>query len=67
MDGVVIAYLVSLAVFVPASGWLGDHFGGKRVLLGAIVVFTLGSVLCGLAQDMTKLIVFHVMQAPAAA
>ena len=62
VDGVVIAYLVSLAVFIPASGWLGDHFGGKRVLLGAIVVFTLGSVLCGLAQDMTQLIVFRVVQ-----
>jgi EmrB/QacA subfamily drug resistance transporter len=62
VDGVVIAYLVSLAVFIPASGWLGDHFGGKRVLLGAIIVFTLGSVLCGLAQNMTQLIVFRVVQ-----
>ena len=40
VDGIVIAYLVSLAVFIPASGWLGDRFGGKRVLLVAIVVFT---------------------------
>src|SRR5580704_16846474 len=32
VDGIVIAYLVSLAVFIPASGWLGDRFGGKRVL-----------------------------------
>ena len=53
VDGVVIAYLVSLAVFIPASGWLGDRFGGKRVLLTAIVVFTVGSALCGLAQNMT--------------
>ena len=62
VDGVVIAYLVSLAVFIPASGWLGDHFGGKRVLLGAIIVFTLGSVLCGVAQNMTQLVVFRVVQ-----
>ena len=40
VDGIVIAYLVSLAVFIPASGWLGDRFGGKRVLMTAIVVFT---------------------------
>ncbi len=62
VDGIVIAYLVSLAVFIPASGWLGDHFGGKRVLLVAIMVFTLGSVLCGLAQSMTQLVVFRVIQ-----
>ena len=62
VDGVVIAYLVSLAVFIPASGWLGDRFGGKRVLLVAIVVFTLGSALCGLAQNMTELVLFRVVQ-----
>jgi EmrB/QacA subfamily drug resistance transporter len=62
VDGVVIAYLVSLAVFIPASGWLGDRFGGKQVLLAAIVVFTVGSVLCGLAQNMTELVVFRVVQ-----
>ncbi len=62
VDGVVIAYLVSLAVFIPASGWLGDRFGGKRVLLTAIVVFTVGSALCGLAQNMTELVLFRVIQ-----
>jgi EmrB/QacA subfamily drug resistance transporter len=62
VDGVVIAYLVSLAVFIPASGWLGDRFGGKRVLLAAITVFTVGSALCGLAQDMTQLVVFRIIQ-----
>ncbi len=62
VDGIVIAYLVSLAVFIPASGWLGDRFGGKRVLLVAIFVFTLGSVFCGVAQDMTQLVVARVFQ-----
>jgi EmrB/QacA subfamily drug resistance transporter len=62
VDGIVIAYLVSLAVFIPASGWLGDRFGGKRVLISAIVVFTVGSVLCGLAQNMSELIFFRVIQ-----
>jgi EmrB/QacA subfamily drug resistance transporter len=62
VDGVVIAYLVSLAVFIPASGWLGDRFGGKRVLLTAIAIFTVGSVLCGFAQDMTQLVMFRVLQ-----
>jgi MFS family permease len=62
VDGIVIAYLVSLAVFIPASGWLGDRFGGKRVLIAAIVVFTAGSVLCGLAQNMSELVLFRVIQ-----
>ena len=62
VDGIVIAYLVSLAVFIPASGWLGDRFGGKRVLLSAIVVFTIGSVLCGLAQNLSELVLFRVIQ-----
>jgi EmrB/QacA subfamily drug resistance transporter len=62
VDGIVIAYLVSLAVFIPASGWLGDRFGGKRVLMSAIVVFTVGSVLCGVAQNLTELVVFRIIQ-----
>jgi EmrB/QacA subfamily drug resistance transporter len=62
VDAVVIAYLVSLAVFIPASGWLGDRFGGKRVLLVAIAVFTIGSVLCGLAQSMTELVLCRILQ-----
>jgi EmrB/QacA subfamily drug resistance transporter len=62
VDGIVIAYLVSLAVFIPASGWLGDRFGGKRVLLTAITVFAVGSVLCGVAQNMTELVVFRIVQ-----
>src|ERR1700729_3853528 len=62
VDGVVIAYLVSLAVFIPASGWLGDRFGGRRVLLSAIVVFTGASVLCGLASSLGELVVFRILQ-----
>jgi EmrB/QacA subfamily drug resistance transporter len=62
VDGIVIAYLVSLAVFIPASGWLGDRFGGKQVLMAAIIVFTVGSVLCGLAQNITELVLFRVIQ-----
>src|SRR5689334_4953528 len=40
IDAVVVGFLVSLAVFIPASGWLGDKFGMKRVLLTAIAIFT---------------------------
>src|SRR5580693_8205752 len=62
VDTVSIYFLVSLAVFIPASGWLGDRFGGRRVLLCAIVVFTAGSALCGVASSLTELDVFRIMQ-----
>ena len=62
VDSIAIGFLVSLAVFIPASGWLGDRFGGKRVLLTAIVVFTIASALCGLATSLGELVVFRVLQ-----
>jgi EmrB/QacA subfamily drug resistance transporter len=62
VDSVSIAYLVSLAVFVPASGWLGDRFGGKRTLLTAIAVFTIASELCGIASSLNELVLFRVVQ-----
>ena len=43
---VATGYLLSLAMWIPASGWIGDRFGVKRVLLAAIAVFTLGSASC---------------------
>lgn len=58
----VIAFLVSLAVFIPASSWLGDRLGARRVLLGAIVVFTIASALCGVAANLGELVVFRVLQ-----
>ena len=62
VDSISISFLVSLAVFIPASGWLGDKFGGKRVLLSAIVVFTTASALCGLATSLAELDLFRVLQ-----
>jgi EmrB/QacA subfamily drug resistance transporter len=62
VDSISISFLVSLAVFIPASGWLGDRFGGKRVLLTAIVIFTVASALCGLASSLGELVAFRVLQ-----
>jgi EmrB/QacA subfamily drug resistance transporter len=62
VDAVIIAYLVSLSVCIPASGWLGDRFGARRVLLLAIVVFTVASTLCGLAGSLGELVVYRVLQ-----
>ena len=62
LDSVAVGYLVSLAVFIPAAGWLGDRFGSKRVLLFAIAVFTGASVLCGLADSLSQLVFCRVLQ-----
>jgi EmrB/QacA subfamily drug resistance transporter len=62
VDTVAIGYLVSLAVFIPVSGWLGDRFGGRRILLLSIVIFTVASALCGAAQSLGQLVAFRVLQ-----
>jgi EmrB/QacA subfamily drug resistance transporter len=55
-------YLLSLAVFIPASGWLADRFGGRDVFAAAIAVFTLSSLLCGVAQNLPEMIAARVLQ-----
>src|SRR5581483_3423495 len=62
IDAVVVGFLVSLAVFIPASGWLGDRFGMKRVLLTALAIFTGASALCGISQSLTQLVIFRALQ-----
>ncbi len=58
----IACYLLSLAVFVPVSGWMADRFGAKKVFTWAIVVFTLSSVLCGLAQSFWSLVLMRTIQ-----
>ena len=53
---------MSLAVFIPASGWVADRYGARNVFRIAIVVFTLGSVLCGLSQSLAFLVCARVLQ-----
>ena len=62
IDAIVVGYLVSLAVVIPASGWLGDRFGTKRVFLSALALFSLASALCGLAGNLTILVLFRILQ-----
>jgi EmrB/QacA subfamily drug resistance transporter len=62
VSGVVTAYLVTLAVAMPVSGWVGDRFGARSVLLGAIGLFTAASALCGLATSLPELVVFRAVQ-----
>src|SRR5580692_13005549 len=62
VDSVVIAFLVSTGVFLTTSGWLGDRFGGRKVLLFSVVLFTASSAQCGLATSLGELVVFRVVQ-----
>ena len=61
-DGVIVGYLVSLAVWIPASGWVGDRYGTKRTFLTAVALFTIASALCGLSQSLLELVLFRVLQ-----
>src|SRR3954465_827788 len=62
LSWVVTAYLLAITVVTPLYGKLGDLFGRKVVLQGALLLFLAGSALCGLAQGMTELIAFRFIQ-----
>ena len=56
------AYLLSLAVFIPISAWTADRLGARTVFQSAMVVFTLGSVGCGLSGSIWTLVLFRMVQ-----
>lgn len=56
------SYLLALAVFIPLSGWVADRHGARRVFRGAILVFTLGSVLCGLSTSLPGVVAARIVQ-----
>lgn len=56
------SYLLSLAVFIPLSGWLADRFGTKKVFIMAISIFTVGSLVCGLAINLETLVLSRIIQ-----
>ena len=62
MNVALTSYLLSLAVFIPASGWVADRFGGRNVFRVAIAVFTLGSILCGRAESLSFLVFARIIQ-----
>ena len=62
MNLAVTSYILSLAVFIPVSSWFADRFGARRVFVGALAVFTLGSTLCGLASGLPTLVATRVLQ-----
>jgi EmrB/QacA subfamily drug resistance transporter len=62
MKSVLSSYTLSLAVFIPISGWMADRFGTRRVFAAAIGLFTFGSLLCGISTDIHELVACRIIQ-----
>src|ERR1700676_3523688 len=62
MKSVLASYTLSLAIFIPISGWMADRFGTRRVFASAIGLFTLGSCLCGLSGNIHLLVASRILQ-----
>jgi EmrB/QacA subfamily drug resistance transporter len=62
MKAVLASYTLSLAVFIPISGWMANRFGTRRVFASAIGIFTFGSVLCGISRNIHWLVAFRILQ-----
>jgi EmrB/QacA subfamily drug resistance transporter len=62
MKAVLASYTLSLAVFIPISGWMADRFGTRRVFATAIGIFTLGSFLCGISRNIHLLVACRILQ-----
>lgn len=62
MQNAIISYVLTLAVFMPASGFLADRFGTRRVFIFSLVLFSLGSLFCALSQNLTHLVISRVIQ-----
>ncbi|HEX7528170.1 MAG TPA: MFS transporter, partial [Thermoanaerobaculia bacterium] len=62
MKAVLSSYTLSLAVFIPVSGWMADRFGTRHVFASAIGLFTLGSLLCGISTNIHVLVACRILQ-----
>ena len=62
LKAVVASYILSLAVFIPVSGWMADRFGTRRVFFTAIAIFTVASVLCGLSLNAPMMVAARLLQ-----
>ncbi|WP_337085302.1 MFS transporter [Elizabethkingia anophelis] len=62
MQNVIISYVLTLAVFMPVSGFLADKFGTKKVFISSLILFSIGSLFCALSQNLTQLVLSRVIQ-----
>lgn len=62
MQSVVIAYMLTVAILIPASGWIADRFGTRHIFFGAILLFSLGSLCCALSTNLSQLVMARILQ-----
>lgn len=62
MQNAIISYVLTLALFMPVSGFLADKFGTKNVFITSLFIFSLGSLCCSLSQNLTQLVISRVIQ-----
>ena len=62
MQNAIISYVLTLALFMPVSGFLADKFGTRKIFITSLVIFVLGSIFCALSQDLTQLVISRIIQ-----
>lgn len=62
MQNAIISYVLTLALFMPVSGFLADKYGTKKVFISAMLIFIAGSIFCSLSQNLTQLVIARVVQ-----
>ncbi|WP_374443304.1 MFS transporter [Epilithonimonas sp.] len=62
MQNAIVSYVLTLALFMPVSGFLADKFGTKKIFIASLILFSLGSLFCSLSQNLTQLVISRVIQ-----
>ena len=62
MQNAIISYVLTLALFMPVSGFLADKFGTRKVFITSLIIFSLGSILCAASQNLNHLVISRVIQ-----
>src|SRR4051812_13637550 len=62
LKGVLTSYTLSLAVFIPISGWMADRFGTRRIFAAAVAIFSIGSLACGVSANVPMLVASRILQ-----
>ena len=62
MQNAIISYVLTLALFMPVSGFLADKFGTKKIFVFSLLLFSIGSLFCALSQNLTQIVISRVIQ-----